>query len=166
MKSPTKLASQVISSIGYKSVLIFCLSAFLHSCNTYSENDKNSFDTKIEQFIAKKNWKMEHSESGLFSEQILEGTGNESIQFGSEVSIAYTGKLFNGTTIDKMTAKKPLSSQLRGLIAGFQEGLLGQKSGAKIRLVIPPNLGYGDEELEKIPAHSILVFEIEVVGVK
>jgi len=134
------------------------------SCKTYSEDDKHSFDEKIEQFIRSKKWKMNRSQSGLYSEVITEGTG-EKIQYSSEVSILYKGTLLNGKIVDQTPSGEPLDSPLRELIHGFQEALLDQKEGVKLRVVIPPNLGYGDQELEKIPPHSILSFEIEVVEV-
>ncbi len=139
---------------------------FLGACKTYSEDDKASFDNTIEQYIAKKkDWKMTKSSSGMYMEVLQEGTGDEAVIFGSEVTIAYKGQLLNGKVFDNKTAKAPLKSNLKGLIAAFQEGLLGQKAGTKIRMVVPPHLGYADNELEGIPANSVLVFEVELIEV-
>jgi FKBP-type peptidyl-prolyl cis-trans isomerase FkpA len=135
------------------------------SCSTYSEDDKQSFEQKIENHIAKNDWEMTASESGLYYQVLQEGTGDEPITFGSEVTIGYKGMLLNGKVVDQTPPNKPLKSLLKGLIKGFQEGLLGQTKGAKVRLILPPQIGYGDSELEKIPANSILVFEVEVVEV-
>ena len=44
--------------------------------------------------------------------------------------------------------------------------MLELKPGAKAFLVAPPTLGYGDRDLEDIPPNSILVFEMEIKGVK
>ena len=137
----------------------------LTSCSTYSDADKNGFEQKIERYATKKNWDMTVSESGLHYQVLQEGTGDEPITFGSEVTLSYKGTLLNGKVVDQTPPNKPLKSLLKGLIKGFQEGLLGQTAGAKVRLIIPPQIGYGDTELEKIPANSILVFEIEVVDV-
>ncbi|OGS80116.1 MAG: hypothetical protein A3D31_07730 [Candidatus Fluviicola riflensis] len=138
----------------------------LGACKTYSEDDKASFDKTIEQYIAKKkDWKLTKSTSGLYMEVIQEGTGDEPVIFGSEVTVAYKGQLLNGKIFDQKTAKSPLKSNLKGLIMAFQEGLLGQKAGAKLRMVVPPHLGYADNELEGIPANSVLVFEIELLEV-
>lgn len=136
------------------------------ACKTYSEEDKSGFDAKIERFIEKKDWNMNKSESGLYMEVLQEGNGDEPVISGSIVSIAYKGTLLNGKVFDRRTAEKPLESELRGLIMGFREGLLGQKKGAKIRLVVPPQLGYGDLALDKIPSNSVLQFDIELLDVK
>lgn len=148
-----------------KSFFFLSLITLATACKTYSEEDKTSFDRKIERFVEKKGWTLTKSESGLYTMQLQEGTGDEAVIFGSEVTIAYKGTLMNGSIFDQTPPNKPLKSQLKGLIMGFQEGLLGQKKGAKLRLIVPPQLGYGDMELEKIPQNSVLIFEIELLEV-
>lgn len=147
------------------SAAVLAAGIVLTSCSTYSEDDKHGFEQKIERHIERKGWEMNVSESGLHYQQLAEGTGDEPIAFGSEVTLSYKGTLLNGKVVDQTPPNKPLKSLLKGLIKGFQEGLLGQTKGAKMRLVIPPQIGYGDNALEKIPANSILVFEVEVVEV-
>lgn len=147
------------------SILVLIVLSF-GACKTYSEDDKASFDKTIEQYITKKkDWKMTKSTSGLYYQVIQEGTGDEPVIFGSEVTIAYKGQLLNGKVFDKKSVKAPLKSKLKGLIGAFQEGLLGQKAGAKLRMVVPPHLGYADNELEGIPANSVIVFEVELLEV-
>jgi FKBP-type peptidyl-prolyl cis-trans isomerase len=146
--------------------LIILIALSFGACKTYSEDDKASFDKTIERYVAKKkDWDMTKSTSGLYYQIVEEGTGDEPVIFGSEVTVAYKGQLLNGKVFDQKTVKGPLKSKLKGLIAAFQEGLLGQKAGAKVRMVVPPHLGYADNELEKIPANSVLVFEIELLEV-
>ncbi len=52
------------------------------------------------------------------------------------------------------------------LAAGFREGLLTMKVGDKVRLFIPPHLGYGDNDYGPIPGGSTLVFDVEIVGIQ
>jgi FKBP-type peptidyl-prolyl cis-trans isomerase FkpA len=40
--------------------------------------------------------------------------------------------------------------------------MLYLKKGAKVKLVVPPQLGYGDYDLDDIPPNSVLLFDIEV----
>ena len=40
------------------------------------------------------------------------------------------------------------------------------KKGSKVRLLVPPHLAYGAMELEKIPANSTLLFDIELLDVQ
>lgn len=147
--------------------LFFSILLFqLISCNTYTEEEKENFNETAAKFARSKNWKFKESESGLCIQQIKEGDGTELVKSTSEVTISYKGSLKNGLVFDKSNSNKPLVADLRGLIGGMQEGLLNQKKGAKLRLIIPPQLGYGSEEMDKIPANSILIFEIELLDVK
>jgi FKBP-type peptidyl-prolyl cis-trans isomerase FkpA len=140
-----------------KRLAVVALCAFAAGCSTYSEEDKESFDGKIGRYIAEKNWKLEKSSSGLYVQVLNDGDGDEPIISGSEVTLDYKGTLLNGTVFDQTPPGKPLKSELKGLIMGFREGLLGHTKGAKVRMIVPPQLGYGDMSLPKIPANSVLV---------
>jgi FKBP-type peptidyl-prolyl cis-trans isomerase FkpA len=143
--------------------VLLLFASFLSACNTYSDDEKQSFGQETKAFADKKGWKVERSESGLCVQILREGDGTEVIQTGSIVTITYKGTLKNGKTFDQTEPGKPLKANLKGLIGGFQEGLLGQKKGAQLRLIIPPQLGYGDQKQDKIPGNSILIFDIEIV---
>lgn len=92
--------------------------------------------------------------------QIIEpGTGDTVPNDYSIITINYTGKLLNGTMFDQGTDAK---FQLGSLIAGWRLGVPKIKKGGKIRLIIPSGFGYGTSATNKIPANSILDFEIEL----
>ena len=40
------------------------------------------------------------------------------------------------------------------------------KKGDKARFIIPPEIGYGDMDLEKIPAGSTLIFDTEIIEIQ
>jgi FKBP-type peptidyl-prolyl cis-trans isomerase FkpA len=144
--------------------LLFILfsASFLASCNTYSEQQKNGFISEAKEYADKHHWKYEVLDGGLILEVLEKGTETEKIQAGSEVKVSYKGTLTNGRKFDITEPGKPLQSNLKGLIGGFQLGLLNQVAGTKLRLVVPPHLGYGDDALDKIPANSTLVFEMTI----
>jgi FKBP-type peptidyl-prolyl cis-trans isomerase len=50
------------------------------------------------------------------------------------------------------------------VIPGWDEGLVGVKVGGRRQLIIPPALGYGSTAHGSIPANSILVFTVDVIG--
>lgn len=142
------------------------LVGILNSCgSTYSDSDKSEFDAKIEKYMKNKGLKLKRLDSGLYLSIEKQGTGSEKAKFTSQVKLIYTGKLLNGQVFDKTDPDKPFDSPVNGLIAGFQEALIDQTAGAQLKLIVPPNLGYGDDELDKIPANSVLVFDLEVVEV-
>jgi len=51
------------------------------------------------------------------------------------------------------------------VVKGWTEGLQLIGEGGKIKLYIPPNLAYGKRSRPKIPANSMLTFEIELFNV-
>lgn len=132
------------------------------SCKTYSDDDLKVFDKEIETYIKSKNLDLKRSESGLYFTIIEEGEGDE-ILYSNNVSFTYKGTLLNGNVFDEQ--KEPVSFKVNQLIGAWKEIMLDLKKGGKAFLIAPPQLGYGDRELDKIPANSILVFEMEVTDV-
>ncbi|ACB77296.1 FKBP-type peptidyl-prolyl cis-trans isomerase [Opitutus terrae] len=83
------------------------------------------------------------------------------------VKVHYTGKLVNGTTFDSSVQRgEPVEFQLDQVIPGWTEGLQKISKGGKIKLYIPPQLGYGDEGRPQIPPASTLVFDVELLEIK
>lgn len=146
---------------------LFFLTAILlfAACKTYSEEDKDSFDARIKRYLDKSPYDYEKSESGLYYYIEKEGEG-EFIKPTDEVSFTYEGKLLSGEVFDGRNKKKPVTFNVKELIMGWQEAMLYLKKGGKARLIVPPQLGYGDYDLEYIPKNSILLFDMEIVDVK
>ncbi|MNJ91761.1 FKBP-type peptidyl-prolyl cis-trans isomerase FkpA precursor [compost metagenome] len=138
---------------------------FVTACNTYSDEQKSQFISDAENYAKKHQWNYEVLEGGLVVEVIKKGTGTEKIQSGSEVELLYKGTLTNGRKFDQTEPGKPFKSKMKGLIGGFQLGLLNHVAGTKLRMVVPPQLGYGDDALDNIPANSTLIFEISIENV-
>ena len=147
-----------------KSILIFpMVFFFLVGCTTYSEHDKSQFDSEIKTFLKKKKLRYKVSPSGLYYRIDSIGEGRF-IQFQDSVSISYTGRLLSGTIVDQQV--KPIRFAVRDLIPAWKEILLELRKGGQAYMVIPPQLGYGSNDLEKIPPHSILEFTLRVNEVK
>lgn len=104
----------------------------------------------------------ERTSSGLYYQVIKEGTNDTLVTVNSNVTVAYTGKLTNGTVFDESTS---YTSILGYLVPGWQQGLPFIRKGGKIRLIIPPALGYGSAATGKIPPYSTLDFVIELLDV-
>ena len=149
-----------------KNLLFLLLAGFgTFGCNTYSDEQKSQFVSEAENYAKKHHWKYEVLEGGLIVEVLEKGNGTEKIQSGSEIEMEYKGQLTNGQKFDQTEPGKPFKSNLKGLIGGFQLGFLGQVKGTKLRMVVPPHLGYGDDALDDIPANSTLVFDVSIENV-
>lgn len=145
--------------------LVIALFGLISGCSTYSESDKNTFDTAIQKFIQKSGIKYQKSESGLYYFIENEGEG-DNIKYTNDVSFTYSGKLLNGTPFDTKNSRTPVTFNVKQLILGWQEAMLYLKKGGKAKLIVPPHLGYANYELESIPKNSILTFEMEILDVK
>lgn len=100
-------------------------------------------------------------EKGLYYEIITEGTG-VAPTINSNVKVKYVGKFTNNKTFDQAETGFPLSR----VIEGWQIGIPLIKQGGKIKLIIPPYLGYGCYDYSKIPGNSVLVFDVELLEVE
>ena len=122
-------------------------------------------DEKLQQYFKKNGLNPQKRESGLYY-LITQATDGEKPIPGQRVMVHYTGKLMDGTIFDSSEGKDPLSFALgRGqVILGWDEGIGQLKKGEKATLFIPSYLAYGDRSPSpKIPPHSILIFEVELV---
>ena len=95
------------------------------------------------------------------------GTGARA-DSGKTVSVHYTGYLADGTMFETSTKGTPIEFPLgQGrVVQGWDQGLPGMKVGGKRQLVIPASLGYGEMGSGPIPAGAIMVFTVELMGVK
>ncbi len=97
--------------------------------------------------------------------KVLEPGSGPSPDSNSVVLMRYTGRLLNGTVFDS-TSAEPASFPVTGVIPGWTEALLMMKKGAKWRVWIPSDLGYGDMDMGKIKPNSTLEFDMQLVDIK
>lgn len=102
---------------------------------------------------------MTKTSSGLYYRDLVVGTGAVA-EAGTFATVGYTGWLSDGTMFD--SGSFSFTVGVGEVVPGFDEGVLGMKVGGKRKLVMPPNLGYGDRTNGPIPANSTLVFDVEL----
>jgi FKBP-type peptidyl-prolyl cis-trans isomerase len=96
------------------------------------------------------------------------GDGEE-VQPGATITAHYTGAICANGVIFQSSRDmgRPITFPLSGVIKGWQDGVPGMKVGGTRRLLIPAEQAYGAASPSpNIPAHSDLVFDIELVEIK
>jgi FKBP-type peptidyl-prolyl cis-trans isomerase FkpA len=93
---------------------------------------------------------------GFFYKIIDKGEGDHP-NVCSGIVVTYSLKLTDGNEVDKGTQ---VPWDLSNLIIGWQEGIPLIGKGGSIMLYLPPSLGYGSAQAGRVPANSILVFNI------
>ncbi len=83
------------------------------------------------------------------------------------MKVHYEGKLLDGTVFDSSVARgEPIEFGLNQVIAGWTEGVQLMVEGEKTRFYIPADLAYGDRAAGKIPPGSVLIFDVELLGIQ
>jgi len=97
---------------------------------------------------------------------LIEGEGPE-VKEDDPVTVDYFGAVWGADEAfdESYSRGTPASFTLSkgALIDGWVQGLQGVPVGSRVMLVIPPELGYGDQEQQNIPAGSTLVFVVDIL---
>jgi len=111
---------------------------------------------------------MATTDSGL--QYVIETEGSGVIpEAGEVVQVHYEGKLADGTVFDSSYERgEPIAFPLgQGLvIPGWDEGISLLSVGSKAKLIVPPELAYGEfGAVGVIPPNATLYFEVELVDI-
>jgi FKBP-type peptidyl-prolyl cis-trans isomerase FkpA len=102
-------------------------------------------------------------ESGLFY-NILEPGSDQKPNINSLIEFKYKGSLTDGFVFSESENGETVFSVLGELIGGWQIGIPKIGAEGHIILYLPSYLGYGTKEMPNIPANSVLIFEVELIG--
>jgi FKBP-type peptidyl-prolyl cis-trans isomerase len=152
-----------------KKLLFIAPLAMLFSCGSdepeviEKDYEETEYDIQVSEYLSDKSWDMDRQESGLYI--YVENAGSdEKPQLTDYLTLKYTGYLLDGTVFDGTDGQAiSFPFPMSNLIMGWQEGIPSFGKGGKGKLIIPPNLGYGDQDSGPIPANSVLVFDIEII---
>ncbi len=138
-------------------------------------------DEILDTYMAENNVSIQKTETGLRYVITEEGSGAKP-QNGQTVQVNYAGWLLNGpyfdTSIESVAREQGLYQEGRPyqpfsfilgqgrVIKGWDEGIALLNVGSKARLYIPSSLGYGSRGSGIIKPNSILVFDVELVGIQ
>ena len=89
---------------------------------------------------------------------------------GDSLSMHYAGTLEDGKEFDSSYSRNaPFTFTLGAghVIRGWDQGLMNMCEGEKRRLVIPPELAYGERGAPpSIPGGATLIFEVELIKIE
>jgi FKBP-type peptidyl-prolyl cis-trans isomerase len=156
----SKMFTKKLSILG-----VLMLSLVLVGCQYGSdestEKSTNELTSTIKAMIT--------TDSGLQYFIGKEGSGTAA-KSGDQVSVHYVGTLLDGSKFDSSRDRNaPFEFSLGGgqVIKGWDEGVQGMKVGETRTLTVPADLAYGGfSPSDKIPANSVLEFEIELLEIK
>ncbi len=126
----------------------------------------------IQEYAVAHKMKVERTPKGMSYAITKKGKGPMP-KDGTKMTVNYEGTLVNDTIFDTTEDKSSFTFTMGEgkVIEGWEEGLKYFNKGSQGYLLIPSKMGYGATPLEEesktlIPAHSVLVFKIEVLGIE
>lgn len=110
---------------------------------------------------------MSITESGLMYEHKVEGSGKKPVE-GNKIRVHYTGFLEDGSQFES-SHDRPSDLWMvlaKGkMLEGWHEAFLLMKEGGKMKIVLPPWLGFGAQGKGVIPPNAHLTFDLELMEV-
>jgi FKBP-type peptidyl-prolyl cis-trans isomerase FkpA len=129
-------------------------------------------DNEIQAFLKANNLNATKTNSGLYYVITSEGKGDKPAM-NDEVTMNYTGMFLDGNKFDSNIDSafghvSPFNFPLGvgRVIRGWDEGVALLKKGTKAKLILPSAIAYGANGSGKIPANSVLQFDVELVDFK
>lgn len=107
--------------------------------------------------------------SGMYYRVLDPGTGASPQDICATVGVRYTGSLADGTVFEEQN--QTVNFQLGTIIEGWKKGIPLMKAGGRFQFFIPPALAYGSNAIKDrdgdviIPANSMLIFDVQLMGV-
>ncbi|KSW15161.1 MULTISPECIES: FKBP-type peptidyl-prolyl cis-trans isomerase [Cellulomonas] len=108
--------------------------------------------------------------SGELEVVVLSRGDGALVEAGQDIEVHYLGQSWQGGVFDNSFDRGSSISFPIGVgavIAGWDEGLVGQQVGSRVLLSIPSHLAYGDRGVPQagIKGGDTLVFVVDIVGV-
>jgi FKBP-type peptidyl-prolyl cis-trans isomerase FklB len=106
------------------------------------------------------------TESGLCYEVIKPGKGKKP-GMQDQIQVHYHGTHIDGRVFDSSVERgEPITFNLGQVIIGWQEGLQLMPEGSTFKLYIPSKLAYGEGGSGSIGPNEVLIFEVELLGIR
>lgn len=139
---------------------------------SFMEKQNKKDDAVIQKYAKDKGLQPQKTNSGLYYVVTQQGSGATPTP-GQMVSVHYKGTTLDGKEFDSsynnpQSGGKPIEFPIGqgAVIRGWDEGIALLNKGTKATLLIPSTMAYGPQETPKIPANSVLRFDVELTDIK
>jgi len=114
---------------------------------------------KIVAYIAANNLQnVQHDPRGIWYQIVTKGE-SDSVKAAANVLVAYKGQLLDKTVFDSSDSAR---FDLDKVIQGWTIGVPKIRKGGEINLILPSIYGYAYNSSPKIPANSVLLFNVKL----
>lgn len=100
--------------------------------------------------------------------EVLKSGDGDTLTADDTVFVQYKGEVVKSGKVFDSTWKRgaPTSFELSAVVPGFKDGLVGQKVGSQVLIVIPADQGYGanPQEGSGIPKNADLLFVVDILA--
>lgn len=109
-----------------------------------------------------------------FTSALLKAGSGAKVEEGDAVVLNYTAVAWGETTVAETTwdglpvvkLATSLTNDEKGLIEGLAKGIVGQKVGSQVIVVVPPELGYASGSAPVgVPDGATLVYVVDILGI-
>jgi FKBP-type peptidyl-prolyl cis-trans isomerase FkpA len=156
----------------YLALLTFVSAVFI-ACDDNSLGKLRERELELlDSYIKNNNITVSPTSSGLYYIEKVKGTG-DTIEAGDQVDILYRTWLIDSTLVDQNIDEKghyyePLRFAVTpngvssSVVEGLNEGIKFMQQGTVAHLIVPSQIGYGQNGYGYVPAFSTLLFEVRV----
>lgn len=104
--------------------------------------------------------------SELLVQPLIQGAGPV-VESGDFILMHYKSYVWGGTVVDSTWIGQPTPTPIGtgDLIKGLDQGLIGQNAGSQVMIIIPPELAYGSEGYQRIPADATMIVVVDIIEI-
>ena len=148
-------------------IIIVIVAFFFFNSNKNNKNAAENIRLGAEYLANNKSQEgIVETPSGLQYRILTQGEGAQHPTAKDTVKVHYHGTLLDGSIFDSSVDRgQPISFALNQVIPGWTEGVQLMVVGDKTRFFIPANLAYGNRSMGKIAPGSVLIFDVELLGI-
>jgi len=143
------------------------LVVLLSACTRYNSDITSQSaidDARIRAYIEANHINATKGPYGIYYEILKTDTSTQHPTSTSSVQVSYVGTLLNGANIQPQATSILDLNGADEAIGGFQVAMPLMTIGERMLLIVPSTLGYGSVTQGNVPANSVLVFTIDLLG--